>query len=233
LTLLPRSLIIGVLGRTSTRYRSDSEHLQKGNKMAKAPKAIDFSNKALSAELGKTVDEVALREWFDKSASMIINKELSCRGWSATVAESGSSAMIETYSAYVVRAYLAGHLKGAEKVHAKELITVTQAISRDVKAGEFKKFLSEKKTWKEYKDAVKPKAKRGAGATSAEKELSADEIVEKALNAFRESETHFISNLEDAKMLISIIQLAIKNSNPVELEASVKAHPAKGVTLKA
>jgi len=202
--------------------------------MTTATKAIDFSNKALSTELGKTVNEKALRQWFDKSASMIINKELSCRGWSATVAESGSSAMIETYSAYVVRAYLAGKLKGAENVTAKELITVTQGISRNVKAGEFKKFLSEKKSWKEYKDAVQPKAKRGAGATSAEKEekeLSADEIIAKALNAFRESETHFIANLDDAKMLVSIIQLAIKNST--ELEASVNAHPAKGVKVKA
>jgi hypothetical protein len=199
--------------------------------MAKAPKAIDFSNKALSAELGKTVNEKALREWFDKSASMIINKELSTRGWQATVNESGSSAMLETYSGYVVRAYLAGKLKGAEDVHAKELITVTQGISRDVKAGEFKKFLSQKKTWKEYKDSVKPKKTRGAGDTSAEKELTADEIVAKALNAFREHETHFIAKLEDAKMLVSIIQLAIKNST--ELEASVKAHPAKGAKVKA
>jgi hypothetical protein len=196
--------------------------------MTTAPKAIDFSNSALSKELSNTVNEVALREWFDKSAQMIINKELSTRGWKNTVLESGSSAMIETYSAYVVRAYLAGHLKGAEKVHAKELITVTQGIARDVKAGEFKQFLSEIKTWKEYKDAVKPKGTRGAGDTAAEKELSADEIIEKALNAFRESETHFISNLEDAKMLMSIIQLAIKNSNPVELAVSINAHPAKG-----
>lgn len=201
--------------------------------MSKAPKAIDFSNKALSTELGKTVNEKALRDWFDKSASMIINKELSTRGWQNTVLESGSSAMLETYSGYVVRAFLAGHLKGAENVHAKELITVTQGIARNVKAGEFKKFLSEKKTWKEYKDAVQPKATRGAGETSAEKELSADEIIEKALNAFRESETHFIGLIEDAQMLISIIQLAIKNSSPIALEASVSAHPAKGAKVKA
>lgn len=198
--------------------------------MAKELKAIDFSNKTLSAELGKTVNEIALREWFDKSAVMVINKELSTRGWQATVNESGSSAMLETYSGYVVRAYLAGKLKGAEKVHAKELITVTQGIARDVSAKEFPKFLSTLSTWKQYKDAVKPKKARGAGGeTGDEKEevaKDADGVISKTLDAFRDLDSHFINNKENAKMLIQVINLALKNSDAVALADSVGRHPA-------
>lgn len=205
----------------------------------KEVKAIDFSNKALSTELGATVNEKALREWFDKSAQMIVNKELSTRGWQATVLESGSSAMLETYSGYVVRAYLAGKLKGAEGVHAKELITVTQGISRDVKAGEFKAFLGTVKTWKEYKSLVKPKKTRGAGDTADEKDADidiaalmaeafqdADGVIAIALDAFRNLDTHYIGNKEDAKMLVGIINLAMKNSNAEALDSSVARHPA-------
>jgi hypothetical protein len=194
--------------------------------MAKELKAIDFSNKALSAELGRTVNEVALREWFDKSAVMVINKELSTRGWAATVVESGSSAMLETYHGYIVRAHLAGKLKGGEKVHAKELITVTQAISRDVSAKDFPKFLGTLSTWKQYKDAVKPKKARGAGDTANEKEKDADEIISNTLEAFRNLEAHYIQNRENAKMLVDIINLALKHSDPVALNASVARHPA-------
>ena len=195
--------------------------------MAKELKAIDFSNKALSTELGATVNEKALRDWFDKSAQMIINKELSTRGWQATVAESGSSAMLETYSGYVARAYLAGKLKGAEKVHAKELITVTQGISRNVKAGEFAKFLSTISTWKEYVSKVEPKKARGAGEeTASEKETTADAVIAKALDAFRELEVHFINDKDSAKMLIQVINSALKNSDAVALADSIGRHPA-------
>jgi len=199
--------------------------------MAKELKAQDFSNKALSTELGATVNEKALRAWFDKSAVMVINKELSTRGWQATVNESGSSAMLETYSGYVVRAYLAGKLKGAENVHAKELVTVTQGIARTVKAGEFVKFLSEIKTWKEYVSKVEPKKARGAGSeTGDEKDeegaKDADAVISKSLDAFRDLESHFIGNRENAKMLIQIIQLALKNSDAVALAESIERHPA-------
>lgn len=209
--------------------RSDSEHLPKGNKMAKELKAQDFSNKALSTELGATVNEKALRAWFDKSAVMVINKELSTRGWQATVLESGSSAMLETYSGYVVRAYLAGKLKGAENVHAKELVTVTQGIARTVKAGDFVKFLSTISTWKEYVSKVEPKKARGAGETADEKEESAkdaDGVISKALDSFRNLDSHFIGNKDNAKMLIQIINLALKNSDAVALADSVGRHPA-------
>jgi hypothetical protein len=198
--------------------------------MAKELKAVDFSNKALSTELGATVNETALRAWFDKSAVMVINKELSTRGWQATVNESGSSAMLETYSGYVVRAYLAGKLKGAEKVHAKELVTVTQGIARTVKAGDFNEFLSTIKTWKEYVSKVEPKKARGAGDTASEKEeegkQDADAVITKSLDAFRDLESHFISNRENAKMLVQIINLALKNSDAVELAESIERHPA-------
>jgi hypothetical protein len=192
----------------------------------KTPKAIDFSNKALSTELGATVNETALRAWFDKSAVMVINKELSTRGWQATVNESGSSAMLETYSGYVVRAYLAGKLKGAEKVHAKELVTVTQGISRTVKAGEFVEFLSTIKTWKEYVSKVQPKKARTAGSTADEKASDADEVIAKALDAFRELDTHYINDKDSARMLIQVINLALKNSDAVALADSVSRHPA-------
>jgi len=198
--------------------------------MAKALKAQDFSNKALSTELGATVNETALRAWFDKSAVMVINKELSTRGWQATVAESGSSAMLETYSGYVVRAYLAGKLKGADKVHAKELVTVTQGIARTVKAGEFVKFLSTISTWKEYVSKVEPKKARGAGGeTGDEKESGskdADAVIAKALDSFRDLDSHFIGNKDNAKMLIQIINLALKNSDAVALADSIGRHPA-------
>ncbi len=197
--------------------------------MAKKEKVQDLSNKALVKELGATVDETLLRVWFDKSALMIINKELSTRGWQATVNESGSSAMIETYSAYVVRAYLAGKLKGGEKIHAKELITTTQGISRDVKAGDFVKFLGTCTSWADYASKVKPKKTRGAGDTAdekEEKELNADSIIEGALNDFRELESHFINNKENAKMLVGLINLAIKNSDSQALADSVAKHPA-------
>jgi hypothetical protein len=204
--------------------------------MTKELKVQDFSNKALSSELGATVNEKALREWFDKSAQMIIGKELSTRGWQATVNESGSSAMLETYSGYVVRAHLAGKLKGAEKVHAKELITVTQGISRDVKAGEFVEFLKTVNTWKEYTSKVKPKKTRGTGdLTGDEKEAGqalkeafkdADGVITVALEAFRNLDSHYLGKKEDAKMLVDIIRLAIKNSDAVALDASVARHPA-------
>jgi hypothetical protein len=198
--------------------------------MAKELKAVDFSNKALSTELGATVNEKALRAWFDKSAVMVINKELSTRGWQATVNESGSSAMLETYSGYVVRAYLAGKLKGAENVHAKELVTVTQGIARTVKAGDFVKFLSTISTWKEYVSKVEPKKARGAGGeTGDEKEegaKDADGVISKALDAFRDLDTHFINNKDNAKMLVQIINLALKNSDAVALADSVGRHPA-------
>jgi len=204
--------------------------------MAKELKVQDFSNKALSTELGATVNEKLLRAWFDKSALMIIGKELSTRGWQATVSESGSSAMIETYSAYVVRAHLAGKLKGAEKVNAKELITTTQAISRDVKAGDFVEFLTTVNTWKEFVSKVQPKKTRGSGdETADEKEAGealkeafkdADGVITVALEAFRNLDSHFIGKKEDAKMLISIINSALKNSDLVALEASVGRHPA-------
>ena len=196
--------------------------------MAKELKAVDLSNKQLSKELGATVNETLLREWFDKSALMIINKELSTRGWQATVNESGSSAMLETYSGYIVRAYFAGKLKGGDKVHAKELITTTQGISRDVPAGEFIKFLGTCTSWKDYASKVKPKKGRGAGDTSDEKEnaKNADAVISKALDAFRDLDTHFINDKDNAKMLIQIINLALKNSDASALDASVARHPA-------
>jgi hypothetical protein len=204
--------------------------------MTKELKAVDFSNKALSTELGATVNEKALRAWFDKSALMIIGKELSTRGWQATVSDSGSSAMLETYSGYVVRAHLAGKLKGAEQVNAKELITTTQGIARTVKAGDFVEFLSTVKTWKEYVSKVEPKKARGAGGeTGDEKDAGealkeafkdADGVITVALEAFRNLDSHFIGKKEDAKMLISIINSALKNSDLVALEASIGRHPA-------
>lgn len=183
--------------------------------MSKELKAIDFSNSVLASELGKTVDEDALRVWFDKSASMIVNKQLSTRGWKATVEDSGSSAMTETYSGYVVRAFLAGQLKGAEKVHAKELVTVTQAISRDVKAGDFNKFLASVGTWSKFKSSVKPKKARGSGESSSEKGSVSESM--RALLELLEAEDFdgIILEIELAEKVLTRLGAQVKISKQV------------------
>lgn len=201
--------------------------------MAKELTSIDFANTALAKELGATLNEKLQGEWFVKAVSMLQNQEISQRGLKATIALAGDSTwLVESHVPYFLNASKLRGKVGGEKQALKRVITVVQDAKRAY-GKEFDTKLDGSKTFAEFvKDIpAREKATRGAGETSAEKELSlkfadADGVVQVALEAMRSLESHFIGKKDDAKMLVQILNLAIKNSDAVALEESVKRHPA-------
>lgn len=199
----------------------------------KAPKVEDLANKDLAKQLGATVNETALRAWFDKSAEMILAGSLSARGWNATVEASNSSSVLRsTWGAYVVRAYNVGKIKGGDSITVKALITTTQDAARAWKADDFKAQVEGAKSFKAFKDSIpaRESKSRGAGATADEKAakavkdvvVDADSVIHLALGFLTEMDDLTIRKVEDAERLVGILKSAIRESKL----AQTPNHPA-------
>jgi hypothetical protein len=200
----------------------------------KAPKAEDCVNKDMAKALGATVNESALRAWFDKSAELMLDGKLSKRGWSATVEASNSSTVLrESWAPYVVRAYAVGQLKGGDKALTKKLVTTTQDATRAWSAEEFKSALDSAKSFNEFVSMIparESKSGRGAGATADEKAaeavkaiaVDADSIITLALGLLTDLEDVTIHNFDNAQRLEGLLKSAIRNSKMI----ATPAHPA-------
>lgn len=198
-------------------------------KAPKAPKAQDCADATLAKALGATVNETALRAWFDDSARHMLSGNLSARGWNATVEASNSSTVLRsTWGAYVLRAFAIGSLKGGEKVSVKKLVTTTQDAARAFKADEFKSAIEGAKSFAEFVKSIPARAPKGANKeTSAEKAadavkavaVDADAIITLALGLLTELEDVTIHNFENAERLEGILKVSIRNSKAVN-------HPA-------
>jgi hypothetical protein len=207
------------------------------------PKEIkieDKANKALTLELGATVNEDLFRVWFDKSAELRISGGLSTRGWAATVdACEGSTFAKASWRSYVVDAYNLGSLKGGQKINVKKLITTTQDALRVMSKDEFKENVQIAHSFADFvkivegliEDEAEAKT-RGAGAeTASEKDITKqmkavavdfDAVVTLALGLFQELEGDkaLVHNFEDAEKLGRLIKAQIANSRALSV-----AHP--------
>ena len=201
--------------------------------MAKELTSIDFANTELANALSATLNEKAQGAWFVKAVSMLEAQEISQRGLKATIALAGDSTwIVESHVPYFLNASKLRKKDGGDKQALKRVITTIQDAKRAF-GKDFDAKLDEAKSFASFAKQIPPREKvtRGAGETAAEKEIAikfedADGIVEVALEAFRNLDSHFIGKKDNAKMLLDIIRLAIKNSDAVELEASIARHPA-------
>jgi hypothetical protein len=201
--------------------------------MAKELTSIDLANETLATELKATLDESKQGAWFIKANTMLENQEISQRGLKATIVLAGDSTwIVESHVPYFKNALILRGKTGGDKQPLKKVITTVQDAKRAF-GKEFDAKLAAAKSFAAFvKDIpARDSATRGAGKTADEKAMEdafkdADGIIEVALEAFRNLDSHFIGKVEDAKMLADIIRLAIKNSAEVELEASIARHPA-------
>jgi hypothetical protein len=184
--------------------------------------------------LKATLDEKAQAVWFHRAVAMLENQEISQRGLKATIVLAGDSTwIVESHVPYFLNAMKLRKKQGGNAQALKRVITVVQDAKR-AHGKEFDAKLEEAKSFADFVKGIpaREKATRGAGSETAdEKALSfkfadADSVITVALGALRELDSHFIGKKEDAKMLVQILNLAIKNSDAQELEASVKRHPA-------
>jgi hypothetical protein len=137
----------------------------------------------MAKALGATVNETALRAWFDESASLMLAGSLSARGWNATVEASNSSSILRaTWGAYVLRAFAIGSLKGGEKVTVKKLVTTTQDASRAFSAEEFKSAIESAKSFSDFVSLIPAREPKGANAQTAD-EKAADAVKAVAVDA--------------------------------------------------
>jgi hypothetical protein len=203
-------------------------------------KAEDIANLSMAGELGATVNEVAFRVWFDKSAEMILAGSLSTRGWGATVdACDGSTFAKASWRSYVVDAYNLGSIKGGDKVNVKKLVTTTQDALRVMNKAEFKENVQIARSFADFckiveglKEDHDSAETRGAGSqTASEKEISKqmkavavdfDAVVTMALGLFQELEGDkaLVHNFENAEKLGRLIKAQIANSRALSV-----AHP--------
>ena len=210
----------------------------------KQVKVEDLANEVMTDELGKTVNEIAFRAWFDKSAEMIIAGSLSTRGWAATVeACTGSTFAKGSWRSYVVDAYNLGSLKGGDKVNVKKLVTTTQDALRVMSKAEFKENVGLARSFADFgtilakiaEEQAEEQAEaetRGAGKqTASEKEISkqvkavavdADAVITMALGLLAELEGDkaLIHNFDNADKLVRALKAQIANSR-----AGSFAHP--------
>jgi hypothetical protein len=199
--------------------------------MAKELTSIDFANTELAKGLIGTLNEKAQGEWFAKAVSMLQNQEISVRGLKATIEMASDSTWLkESHVPYFLNGSKLRSKEGGDKVALKKVITVVQDGKRAF-GKEFDSRLDEAKTFNSFMKSIPPRETRGAGETSAEKEMAlkfedADGIIQVALEAFRNLDSHYIVKKDDAKMLLDIIRLAIKHSDASALDASVARHPA-------
>ena len=199
------------------------------NKAPKAPKASDCVNTSMAKALGATVNETALRAWFDESASLMLAGSLSARGWNATVEASNSSSILRaTWGAYVLRAFAIGSLKGGEKITVKKLVTTTQDASRAFSAEEFKSAIESAKSFPDFVSLIPAREPKGANAQTADEKaadavkavaVDADAIITLALGLLTELEDLTIRNFENSDRLIGLLQASARNSKAVN-------HPA-------
>jgi hypothetical protein len=195
----------------------------------KAPKVEDCANARLASALSATINEKALRAWFDESASLMLAGSLSARGWNATVEASDSSSILRsTWGAYVKRAYAIGSLKGGEKVSVKKLVTTTQDASRAFSAEEFKSAIESAKSFPDFVSLIPAREPKGANAQTADEKaadavkavaVDADAIITLALGLLTELEDLTIRNFENSDRLIGLLQASARNSKAVN-------HPA-------
>lgn len=206
----------------------------------KAPKAQDLANASMAKALGATVNESALRAWFDDSARLMLNGSLSARGWNATVETSNSSTVLRsTWGAYVLRAFAIGSLKGGEKIAVKKLVTVTQDAARAFKADELKEKIQEAKSFADFVKAIPARAPKGANAQTADEKAGAvvkavavdmDAIITLALGLMQELEGDkaLIRNYSNAEKLVGFVKMQTANSKAVDA-----SHPVKAVRVSA
>lgn len=200
----------------------------------KAPKAQDCANSSMAKALGATVNETALRAWFDESARLMLNGSLSARGWNATVEASNSSSVLRsTWGAYVLRAFAIGSLKGGEKISVKKLVTTTQDAARAFKADEFKSAIEGAKSFADFVSQIPARAPKGANKeTSAEKAgavvkavaVDFDAVITLALGLLTELEgdKSLPVNIENAERLAGFIKAQIRNAKAL----ATPNHPA-------
>lgn len=201
--------------------------------MAKELTSIDFANTDLAKGLSATLNEKAQGEWFAKAVSMLQNQEISVRGLKATIELASDSTWLkESHVPYFLNGAKLRGKDGGDKVALKKVITTIQDAKRAF-GKDFDSKLDSAKTFNAFLKSIPPRetATRGPGDTADEKALAlkfedADGVIQVALEAFRNLDSHFIGKKDDAKMLLDIIRLAIKNSDAVELEASIGRHPA-------
>jgi hypothetical protein len=203
--------------------------------MAKELTSIDFANKELAKGLSATLNEKAQGEWFAKAVAMLQNQEISVRGLQATIELASDSTWLkESHVAYFINGAKLRAKDGGDKVALKKVITTVQDAKRAF-GKDFDAKLESAKTFNAFAKSIPPREPntRGAGETADEKalavkleDLDMDGLVEVMLECMRNLEVHFIGKKDNAKMLLDIVRLAIKNSNEVELEASIGRHPA-------
>jgi hypothetical protein len=201
--------------------------------MTKELTSIDFANTELAKGLSATLNEKAQGEWFAKAVSMLEAQEISVRGLKATIEMASDSTWLkESHVPYFLNGAKLRGKDGGEKVALKKVITTVQDAKRAF-GKDFDSKLESAKTFNAFLKSIPPREPntRGAGETADEKALAlkfedADGVIQVALEAFRNLDSHFIGKKDDAKMLLDIIRIAIKNSNEVELEASIGRHPA-------
>ena len=201
----------------------------------KAPKAEDCANVRLASALSATINEKALRAWFDESAQLMLAGSLSARGWNATVEASDSSSILRsTWGAYVKRAYAIGSLKGGEKVSVKKLVTTTQDATRAFNAEEFKSALDSAKSFNDFVSVIPAREKKGANAQTAdEKDIAEavkavcvdfDAVVTMCIGLLTELEGDkaLPVNIAEAERLAGFIKAQIRNAKVL----ATPAHPA-------
>ena len=201
--------------------------------MTKELTSIDFANTELAKGLSATLNEKAQGEWFAKAVSMLEAQEISVRGLKATIEMASDSTWLkESHVPYFLNGAKLRGKDGGEKVALKKVITTVQDAKRAF-GKDFDSKLESAKTFNAFLKSIPPREPntRGAGETADEKALAlkfedADGVIQVALEAFRNLDSHFIGKKDDAKMLLDIIRMAIQNSNEVELEASIGRHPA-------
>lgn len=214
------------------------------------------ANLALAGELAGLLDEASVHEWFAKSAQKVINKELSARGWNATVELAGVSvAFRSTWGAYVVRAYALQLAKGGRDFPVKTLFTTAQDAARlprfkdDKNGAKFAKALKEVGTdFPKFRAMVKAEAEqvkktRGANKKTANEKdmdtpkdmdipvaMTIDEVVALTLATLEalSDDNRQISDFESAEKLGRVLKSAIANSRAV-----ASAHPVKSKKVKA
>ena len=235
LTLSLIHAIILLLGWNWSSRLTERQHIMTTSpKAPKAPKAQDCADATLAKALGATVNETALRAWFDDSARHMLSGNLSARGWNATVEASNSSTVLRsTWGAYVLRAFAIGSLKGGEKVSVKKLVTTTQDAARAFKAEEFKSAIESAKSYADFVKAIPARAPKGANAQTADEKAGAavkavavdfDAVVTLALGLLTELEGDkaLPVNIEQAERLRGFIAVQIRNAKAI----STPNHPA-------
>lgn len=201
---------------------------------AKAPKAQDCANSSMAKALGATVNETALRAWFDESARLMLNGSLSARGWNATVEASNSSSVLRsTWGAYVLRAYAIGSLKGGEKISVKKLVTTTQDAARGFNAEELKAAIVGAKSFADFVAQIPARAPKGANKETADEKAGAivksvavdfDAVVTLALGLMTELEGDkaLPVNIAEAERLAGFLSIQIRNAKAINHPAGKK-----------